>query len=96
MEEKGASAAIVAMLSSEDQGTCERAAGTVTNLAAMPEYQAVLATEGAIAPLVKLLEKGSHKGREEAAVALSNLAICSANQKKIAQVVSIVRKRGAF
>jgi hypothetical protein len=80
MDTPGASAAVVAMLRSPDSGTRERAAGTITNLGAMPQYQIVLAKEGAIPLLVQLLEEGSHRGREEAAVALSNLAINRQNQ----------------
>ena len=89
MEEKNAAGVIVSMLSSEDAGTRERAAGTVTNLAAMPEYQLALADAGAIEPLVQLLQKGGHRGREEAAVALSNLAICRQNQLKVATALGV-------
>ena len=78
------------MLSSEDSGTRERAAATITNLGAIPEYQSVLAAEGAIPPLVKLLEEGTQRGREEAAVALSNLAILRQNQPVIAEALGVV------
>ena len=45
---------------------------TVARLHVATDYQIVLAKEGAIPLLVGLLERGTHRGREEAAVALAN------------------------